>query len=228
MGSIRSILFLVGLGLLAAPCASAQTFSSDTTRLFARATSSSWRIAPPSCSDEAAPAAGSLALAVEPMLVEQDDAQPLHAAAVEHSDAYETRKRIHKLASFATLPLFATEVALGQSLFNNSTNASAKSAHGIVGAGIMGLFAVNTVTGVWNMFGEDRSDPKGRTLRLVHGLLMLAADVGFVATSMSTPKGSEGRNPLTFATTEATHRNIAVASISVGTVGYLLMLFGYH
>jgi len=162
------------------------------------------------------------------MLVEQDDAQPLHAAAVEHSDAYETRKRIHKLASFATLPLFATEVALGQSLFNNSTNASAKSAHGIVGAGIMGLFAVNTVTGVWNMFGEDRSDPKGRTLRLVHGLLMLAADVGFVATSMSTPKGSEGRNPLTFATTEATHRNIAVASISVGTVGYLLMLFGYH
>ena len=223
-----SVCLLGGLGvLLVAPRASAQTFSGNANRLFARAANASWHMAPSSCSDEAAPAARSLAPAVAPTSLEQDDAQPLHATAVEHSDAYETRKKIHKLASFATLPLFATEVALGQSLFNNSTNSGAKSAHGIVGASIMGLFAVNTVTGAWNMFGEDRHDPKGRTLRLVHGLLMMAADAGFVATVMSTPKGGT-RNPLTFATTEATHRNIAVASISVGTVGYLLMLFGNH
>ena len=44
------------------------------------------------------------------------DPQPLHAAVVEHSDAYRTRAKIHKVASFATLPLFAAEVALGQSL----------------------------------------------------------------------------------------------------------------
>ena len=50
--------------------------------------------------------------------LQQDDAQPLHAAAIEHSNAYQTRAKIHKYSSFATLPLFAVEVALGQSLYN--------------------------------------------------------------------------------------------------------------
>ena len=214
--------------LIGAPSASAQALNAGASRLFARATSNSWHIAGPSCGNEAAPAARSLSLGDAPALRFQDDAQPLHAAAVEHSDAYETRKKIHKIASFATLPLFAVEVALGQSLFNNTNNSnSMRSAHAAVGASIMGLFAVNTVTGAWNMFGEDRRDPKGRTLRLVHGLLMMAADVGFVATSMSGPN-SRGRNAATFATNEVTHRNLAIASFSAGTVGYLLMLFGNH
>ena len=43
----------------------------------------------------------------------QDDPQPVHAAAVEHTDGYQTRAKIHKIASFATLPLFAAELALG-------------------------------------------------------------------------------------------------------------------
>ena len=157
-----------------------------------------------------------------------NDVQPLHAAAVEHSDAYETRKKIHKIASFATLPLFAAEVALGSSLYNNTTPSNAvKSAHGIVGAGIIGLFAVNTVTGAWNLLGEDRQDPKGRKLRVVHALLMMAADVGFVATSMSGPSSS-GRHALTFPTDEVTHRNLALISIGFGTAGYSVMLFGNH
>jgi hypothetical protein len=154
------------------------------------------------------------------------DVQPLHAAAVEHSDAYETRKKIHKAASFTTLPLFAAEVALGSSLYNNTTPSNAvKSAHGIVGAGIIGLFAVNTVTGAWNLLGEDRQDPKGGKLRIVHALLMMAADVGFVATSMSGPS-SGGRRALTFPTDEVTHRNLALISIGIGTTGYSVMLFG--
>lgn len=188
-----------------------------------------WRVSWATPDDQSAPATPHpfRSLAFASALLPQD-AQPVHAAAIEHSSAFRTRSKIHKMASFATLPLFAVEVALGQSLFNNATNSNGtRSAHGIVGAGIMGLFAVNTVTGAWNMFGEDRRDPKGRTLRLVHGLLMMAADVGFVATSMSGPH-SGGRNALTFATNEVTHRNLAVASFSVGTVGYLLMLFGNH
>lgn len=157
------------------------------------------------------------------------DAQPLHAAAVEHSQAYETRKKIHKIASFATLPLFGAEVWLGQSLYNTSANNGAtRAAHGIVGAGIVGLFAVNTVTGAWNMFGEDRKDPEGRTLRLVHGLLMMAADVGFLATTRSGPNSHSQRRALTFETDKVTHRNMAIASISVGTAGYLIMLIARH
>ena len=179
--------------------------------------------------DGDAPAVATLSLEVPPSLLQQADAQPLHTAAVEHSDAYQTRRKIHKYASFATLPLFATELALGQSLYNTSANAGSKrTAHAVVGAGIVGLFAVNTVTGAWNMFGEDRNDPNGRTLRLVHGLLMMAADVGFVATWQSGPNSGSQRQALTFETRKATHRNMAIASISVGTAGYLLMLFGNH
>ena len=197
-----------------------------------RTTQDPWRSAWPSCRAEAAApvaAAPIRSLNIPTVSFQQDDAQPLHAAAVEHSEAYEIRKKVHKYASFATLPLFATEVWLGQSLYNTPSNLGSKrAAHGIVGAGIVGLFAVNTVTGAWNMFGEDRKDPKGRTLRLVHGLLMMAADVGFVATTRSGPNSRSPRQALTFETNKVTHRNLAIASISVATTGYLVMLFGYH
>ena len=53
------------------------------------------------------------------MLLQPPDAQPLHPVAVEHSDAYQTRAKIHKYASFATLPLFGTELVLGQSLYTD-------------------------------------------------------------------------------------------------------------
>lgn len=160
----------------------------------------------------------------------QADEQPLHAAAVEHSDAYHTRAKIHKIASFATLPLFAAEVALGQSLYNSTnggTTRGSTGAHVAVGTGIIGLFAVNTITGAWNLFGEDRQEHSGRALRLVHGLLMMAADAGFVATSATGPGG--GHRGLAVATTSAsTHRAIALSSIGVGTAGYLIMLLGHH
>jgi hypothetical protein len=184
-----------------------------------------WRISWPSCSEGATRVAPAPSLESPAMLFEQDSAQPIHAAAVEHSDAYQTRAKIHKYASFATLPLFAAEVALGQSL--DGSNDGKKSAHAVVGAGIAGLFGVNTVTGAWNLFGEGRRDTEGRTLRLVHGLLMMAADVGFLATTVSAP--STGRNgALTFEADKTTHRNLAIASVSVGTAGYLIMLFGNH
>jgi membrane-associated phospholipid phosphatase len=154
---------------------------------------------------------------------------PVHAAAIQHSDAYQTRAKIHKYASYATLPLFAGELALGQSLFNSSTSGGGnKGLHSAVGAGIIGLFGVNTVTGAWNMFGEGRQEQDGRTLRLVHGLLMMAANAGFVATWASAPHGERFGNSSTFDHDKRIHREIAVASISVGTGGYLLMLLANH
>jgi hypothetical protein len=186
-------------------------------------THNAWRLSWPSCGENAPRGVPALSLALPSPLLHQDSAQPVHAVAIEHSDAYQTRAKIHKYASFATLPLFAAEVALGQSL--DGSNDSKKSAHAVVGAGIVGLFAVNTVTGAWNLFGEGRQDKEGRTLRLVHGLLMMAADVGFLATTASAP--STGRNgSVTFDANKTTHRNLAIASVSVGTAGYLMMLFG--
>src|ERR1019366_9950032 len=50
-----------------------------------------------------------------------DPAPEAHPVAITYSDAYQTRLKIHKYASYATLPLFAVEVALGESLYNNPT-----------------------------------------------------------------------------------------------------------
>jgi hypothetical protein len=173
------------------------------------------------------------ALEVSEALAQQPPTQPsqppLHAAAIQHSDAYQTRAKIHKYASYATLPLFAGELALGQSLFNSSTNNGAnKGLHSAVGAGIIGLFGLNTVTGAWNMFGEGWQEQEGRALRLVHGLLMMAADAGFVATWATAPHGNRFRTSSNFDHDKRIHRDIAVASISVGTASYLLMLLANH
>ena len=132
---------------------------------------------------------------------------------------YQVRAKIHRYASFATLPLFATEVALGQSLYNQPGGGK-KTAHAIVGSAIGGLFAVNTVTGVWNMV-EARKDPVGRTKRLVHGVLMLAADAGFFATFLAAPNSEHGE----FSDSRSTHRTIAITSIALATAGYLTMVF---
>lgn len=143
-----------------------------------------------------------------------------HPAATTYSNGYEVRLKIHKYASYATLPLFATEFALGQSLYNNPETGTRKGIHAALGTGIVGLFGVNTVTGVWNLW-ESRHDENGRKLRILHSVLMLAADGGFVA---ATATGPNSRRP-SFDSDKVTHRNIAVASIGVGTAGYLLMLF---
>jgi hypothetical protein len=156
----------------------------------------------------------------------QDDTQAPSSrpVAVELSDGYKTRAKIHKYASIATLPLFATEIALGESLYNNggTETGGKRTAHAVVGTSLIALFGVNSVTGIWNLY-ESRTTP-GHTKRLVHGLLMLGAEGGFVAAAASAP--GHGRAGLaTFDANRATHRDIALVSFGVGTAGYLLMLF---
>jgi hypothetical protein len=150
-------------------------------------------------------------------------AQAQRPVAIDYSDAHETRAKIHKYASWATLPLMATEFALGQKLYNDANNEtdSLRGVHGAVGAGLIGLFGVNSVTGLWNLLESNQAP--GHTKRLVHGIMMLAAEGGFIAAAASAPGHS--RNPLVeINTNKATHRDIALVSFGVGTAGYLLML----
>jgi hypothetical protein len=154
------------------------------------------------------------------------DTQGQRPVAFETSEAYQTRAKIHKYTSFATLPLVGTELLVGESLYNSNSN-SAKGAHIAIGTGIVGLFAVNTVTGVWNLW-ESRTNPAGRTKRLVHGLLMIASDAGFAATAMTGPGNSRNTVSSTFDDRKALHRTIAITSISLATAGYLFMLVGSH
>ena len=142
--------------------------------------------------------------------------------AFEYSDGYRVRAKIHRVSSFATLPLFGAEAIIGQSLYANPTQGK-KDAHLVAAAGIGALFAVNTTTGVWNLI-EARKDPAHRTRRLVHGLMMLGADAGFVATAALGPESEHGE----LASGRGTHRAVAFTSIALATTSYLIMLFGSH
>lgn len=146
--------------------------------------------------------------------------------AIEYSEGYETRAKIHKYASFATLPLIGTEAVLGQSLYNDpySRTSPKRGAHIAVGTAITGLFAVNSVTGVWNLW-ESRHDPNHRTLRLWHGIMMLGADAGFVAAYGT---GPGGRNLINFDSQKQTHRTVVFTTMGVATASYLMMLIGNH
>jgi len=177
----------------------------------------------PSADGSATPLADFIATEGAALGLDPQDQRPV---AIEYSDAHETRAKIHKYASWATLPLMATEFALGEKLYNdpNSQTSSLRGVHGAVGAGLIGLFSVNSFTGVWNLL-ESRPAP-GHTKRLVHGLMMLAAEGGFVAAAATAPGHS--RNELvSIDANKATHRDIAFVSIGVGTAGYLLMLLSH-
>lgn len=141
--------------------------------------------------------------------------------AIEYSDAYGTRLAIHRYASYTELPLFAAEYVLGQRILNGQrtgdfASSGTRSAHKVVAVGLGALFAVNTVTGVWNLI-EARHDPSGRTRRNLHAVTMLLADAGFLYTASLAQGARRSEDGAT------KHRNAAIASISVATASTLMM-----
>jgi hypothetical protein len=150
----------------------------------------------------------------------------VHPVAVDYGHAYDVRAKIHKYASYSMLPMFGAQVVVGQKLRNEldsgeDTHGGLKTAHTALATGIVGLFAVNSVTGVWNLV-QSRNDQNQRGLRLAHSLMMLGADAGFVATAMITPNEHEHGGPFS----NGPHRTIALTSMGVATASYLIMLIG--
>jgi hypothetical protein len=137
--------------------------------------------------------------------------------AIEVSDWYNRRLVIHRWASYVTLPLFAAQYELGRNLlYDSRPTQSLRTTHLVVASTIGGLFVVNTVTGVWNLW-DSRDATEGRTLRYVHAALMLGADAGFTAT------GIAGRHATKTGLGRERHKRIALASIGLSTVGTVLM-----
>jgi hypothetical protein len=143
--------------------------------------------------------------------------------AIEYSDLYYTRLRIHQIASYTELPLFAAEWIVGQRLINEERtgfpSSGLKGTHQAIALGLAGLFTVNTVTGVWNLY-DSRKDPAGRTLRIIHSLAMLGADAGFAwagSTGGDAREAENGENGVNH------HRNIAIGSIALATAGTAMM-----
>jgi hypothetical protein len=142
---------------------------------------------------------------------------------VEVSDAYETRLRIHRIASYATLPLFATEFVAGQALFNADATGAARPAwaravHAPAAVALGGLFAVNTVTGALNWWETRHDDAPGRAWRTAHALLMIASDAGFAYT------GSLAGDAQNSQAARDRHRQWAIGSMAVALASYAMML----
>jgi hypothetical protein len=148
--------------------------------------------------------------------VQPTDTQPRRRRAVEYSDWYSRRLTIHRIGSYTMLPLFGAEYILGNQLIHGNEESGMKPAHVAVATGIGALFTVNTVTGLWNLW-DSRSDPAGRTRRTLHAIAMLASDAGFVWT------GAIGDGAKQSNANARQHRNVALGSIGVATVGTAMM-----
>lgn len=151
--------------------------------------------------------------------VSDADTVRVRRRAVRLTDAYYTRLKLHKYSSYLMLPTAAYMYASGQQLMQHGRNAPgwAVNGHGIGAGVIAGLFALNTYTGAMNWW-ETRSQEVGLTWRTLHAGLMLMSDVGFFTVGqLATP----AENSIA---TRRLHRNLAIASISMATTSYVMML----
>lgn len=155
---------------------------------------------------------------------EGSDSTAQRRRAIEHSDWYYRRLTIHKAASFATVPLFVAEYIVGDKLFAGNPSGNVQSTHQALASGIGVLFGVNTVTGAWNLW-DSRHETQGRARRVTHSVLMLASDAGFVATAALAPggEGNERRFEDGGSSGRNRHRTVAISSMGVSLVSYLMM-----
>jgi hypothetical protein len=189
------------LGLLAAPVGSAPNAA----------------VTPLAASDTVAPADPLAAI---------DTTHPRRRA-VEVSDAYELRLRVHRYASYTMIPLFVVQSVAGNQLFQADKSGAdrpgwAKATHGAGAAGLGALFTINTVTGAWNLW-DSRGNDVGRTKRWIHSVLLLASDAGF--TYAGVKLGGEAKSSQS---SRDQHERISYVSMGAALAGYAVMLVGNH
>jgi hypothetical protein len=143
--------------------------------------------------------------------------------AIEYSDWYARRLRVHQLASWAMLPLFAVQYAAGQQLLDKGEDGApswARNLHSPLAGATGVLFGVNTITGTWNLW-DARKDSAGRKWRTAHSILMLVADAGFAITpSFAEDDDDEGGGRSSL----RTHRNWAIGSMGIAAASWIMML----
>jgi len=138
---------------------------------------------------------------------------------VDVSDWYARRLAIHQYVSYATLPVFGAQYLAGVQLFDKGRDAPtwAKTTHRVGATALAGMFTVNTVTGLWNLW-DSRSVPQGRILRTAHALMMLTADAGFTYAGAKLSNEAE-----TSSVKRDLHRKIALECTGL-TIGSALMM----
>ena len=141
--------------------------------------------------------------------------------AIEVSDWYGRRLTIHRTLSYTVIPIFSAKWIAGERIYKHGNQAPqwAKTTHRAGATALAGIFTVNTVTGLWNLW-DSRHTPQDRTLRTIHALSMLAADAGFTYAGAKLSKEAE-----TDFNKRREHRTIALASMSLTVASALVMKF---
>jgi hypothetical protein len=139
--------------------------------------------------------------------------------AIEYSSGYHKRLKLHRILSFAMVPLFIGSYVTGDKLLEQGDAAPgwARSLHKPFAVGTAAVFTANTITGVWNLW-ESRKDPAGRTKRWVHSIMFIAAGAGFTAAGIDAPGDDDDDHE------RREHRRLALASMGVSVASWGLML----
>jgi hypothetical protein len=153
--------------------------------------------------------------------ISEDTTPRRRRKAVEVSEWYERRLRIHRYGAYTMIPLFTFQAIAGNQLYVKSSAAPgwAKTGHRVGATGLATLFGVNTVTGLWNIW-DSREQPKGRTRRTIHTLLMLASDAGFTYAGVRLSEQAENSSDK-----RRQHRQWAYGSMATALVGTGMMVF---
>ncbi len=150
-----------------------------------------------------------------------DDTVRRRRRAIEVSDWYERRLRIHRYGSYLVYPLFAAQAIAGNQIIKDPgvAPAWAKTTHRAGATALALVFTSNTVTGLWNLW-DSRAVEQGRTKRYLHALCMLASDAGFTYAGARLSEQAE-----TSESKRREHRDLAYASMATALTGIAIMAF---
>lgn len=138
--------------------------------------------------------------------------------AFEYSDGYLTRLGLHRALSWAMIPLFLGSGYTGFELRRKGFDAPewTRDLHGPLAAGTAALFGMNTLTGSLNLI-EGWNNPVGRTKRMVHAALFVAAGAGFTYVIAAGDNIRETGNGNHW------HRDVALGSMTFSVVSWAMM-----
>ena len=162
-------------------------------------------------------------LAPVTVVTEQQDTTRRRARAVEVSEWYGRRLTIHRVLSYTMLPVFAAQYVAGSKLYDagqaggSPAPSWARPVHQVGASAIAGIFTVNTVTGLWNLW-DSRHTEDHRWLRVTHAITMLGADAAFAYTGIKLSQEAENSFEK-----RKQHRQVALVAIGVSTASGVVM-----
>ena len=141
-------------------------------------------------------------------------------ALVSYSGFYSARLTLHRVLSFAMVPLFIGSYVTGEQLIRKGPEAPAwaRRSHGPLATGTAVVFGLNTITGLWNLW-DSRKDPSGRFKRYLHSILFTGATAAFTYAGTTLAEDAEQS-----ASKRSLHRTVALSAMGVSVVSWSMML----